>query len=179
MHAAGRRRAQKLAPVRMDEVKRTLANEWIHDRYAGTMDEDLEFEGRGGHTCGARITARKDRGRIVSFEGEFDSDGCHAEMDALAAVFEGGYERKHILSIEIEKAPCPRCAVVLNKLGLSDRVTYKSETVKSQYPTWTYPEIGVNWPKKMGIDRHAPDEADQDTLLNFFHSQEWWTGRLG
>jgi hypothetical protein len=96
-------------------------------------------------------------------------------MDARDKVLSAGNALTDISTIEIEKEPCPRCAVVLNKLGLAGKVTYK-EIGQKDYPTWRYPCAHlVNWANVMGISAKVTHDDDKTLLLNHFYTQKWWS----
>lgn len=165
------KRAQGLSDSGLDSAKRALERDWVNWIKAGKLDATVKFKPKGGHTCGAKITIKN--GKV--FKGEFKSDYFHAEMDALNALASHGGSLANIRKIEIEKQPCPRCAVALNKLGLSSKVTY-GQVSKKDYPTWRFPDLGaaVNWADSMGVSAFTTKEAHQEALLLHFRSQKWW-----
>lgn len=160
-----------LSTVQMDSAKNNLTISWSGLTLAGKQSDDVDIETEGTHSCGA--TAEMSDFKIV--KGAFDSDDCHAEMDVLQKAIAAGYTLNDIVAIEIEKQPCPRCAVVLNKLHLNTLVKYKKVGQKD-YPTWRYPNLGGghNWAVTMGVSGYAARDDQQNTLLNYFRSHKWW-----
>ena len=164
------RREIGLSTGQMDAEKNRLCRVWKGKRKAGTLDPELEIASKGGHTCGA--TAEMDDGESLS--AEFDSEECHAEMNLLQKIMTEGYQLDAIESIAIEKEPCPRCAVILNVLDLSDKVTYKKEGQKD-YPTWRFPELpGTNWAVELDIHPTTTQVRQQETLKTYFQTNKWW-----
>jgi hypothetical protein len=70
------------------------------------------------------------RGR--SYTGSFDNVN-HAEINALFAAGWNGVTR-----IKLSSAPCPRCAVILELRGLSDKVRYRPSSSRLG-PSWGWP----------------------------------------
>jgi hypothetical protein len=163
------RMARKTA-TQLDAVKRTLASGWSATKKAGAIDDQIDIASTGTHSCGARVTLNN--GNI--YKGAFDSDGLHAEMDALEKLVTAGEQLANITSIEIEKEPCPRCAVALNGLALAGVVRYKALGQKD-YPTWRYPSVGVIWSIQLGIGAQVSHDADVQELLTYFQTNKWWT----
>jgi hypothetical protein len=160
-----------LSSHQLDDAEITLGTGWRGLILAGKQDASVDIETEGEHSCGARATL--DDGTTI--DGFFDSDKCHAEMETLENVIAAGYTLANITLIEIEKQPCPRCAVVLNKLHLQNKVKYKTSGQKD-YPTWRYPNLGAghNWAVTMDVSGQASKASQQQTLLNYFRFNKWW-----
>lgn len=154
-----------------DDARITLGVVWKGLILAGKQDAEIDLESEGEHSCAARITL--DDETVV--DGVFSDKACHAEMDALKNVYTAGYTKENIELIEIEKQPCPRCAVVLNKLHLQNKVKYKTSGQKD-YPTWRYPKLndGHDWAVTMGVSQYAAKDAHQKILLGYFCTNKWW-----
>jgi hypothetical protein len=170
-------RSPRLTQVQLDEAKSQLQVQWSSLRSAGKLKSDISLESSSPHGCLAE--AKLADGSLV--KSKFNSDDCHAEMNLLEEVWCEVQTLNTIESIEIEKQPCPRCAVVLRKLNLADLVKYK-KTGQKDYPTWRYPDIPtVNWAVAMGINdvklrdgRKVHDQRDIDELLDYFRTHKWW-----
>ncbi|MFL6232053.1 MAG: hypothetical protein ACJ76N_02880 [Thermoanaerobaculia bacterium] len=158
-----------------------LASSWRTKTGTGTRDNGLVFVSAGGHTCAARIRLAGEGGggggggEPEPIAGTFHSDRLHAEMDALQTLVRGGRTLAAIAVIEIEKQPCPRCAVALDVLGLAAKVRYKTPGQKD-YPTWRFPDLGeaCDWTALLGISGRARNRRDQEALKEYFQTQKWW-----
>lgn len=162
-------RKKKVSQSGVDVIKSAVIPIWQGLTKAGTKDGNLVFAAQGGHNCAARGTANGN-----PYQGRFVSDEYHAEMDLLANIYAGEQTLAGITSIEIEKEPCPRCAVVLRSLGLSGVVTYKKSGQKD-YPTWRFPDLGgTSWEEMLGIADADYDEAVVVELASYFRSHKFW-----
>jgi hypothetical protein len=162
-------RDKKVSSSAMDPIVSEVSQFWARRTSAGTKNANLVFAAQGGHSCSARGTANG-----TAYTGEFDSDGMHAEMDLITNIYAGENSLAGITSIEIEKEPCPRCAVVLRSLGLSGFVQYKNSGQKD-YPTWRTPNLGtVSWEEMLGIaDSDYPEEVVTH-LTKYFATNKFW-----
>lgn len=161
-----------------DEARVLLAVGWQGKAKAGAQDATLTLTSTGTHSCAARAESTDGQ----TLESEFDNEATHAEMGIVGRT-------EAIRSLQIEKEPCPRCAVVLNALGLSDRVTYKKSGQKDN-PTWRFP---ATWEQAkisglLGIDEYAASDAaprgtkrspgvtdaDHQVLSTYFRTNKWW-----
>ncbi|MFN7961351.1 MAG: cytidine deaminase [Thermoanaerobaculia bacterium] len=104
--------------------------EWIVEK----SDEKSD----SSYSCDAEVWADGKK-----FAGSYNSvSGQHAEMVALANfVSNGSGTFKNVKTIRITKPTCPRCAYVLESLGLSDVVRYPKGTDlgNRKGPGWTMP----------------------------------------
>ena len=148
-----------------------MAISWIGKTLAGKQSDDVNIKSTGKHACGA--VAEMNDGKSV--KGQFDAEDCHAEMDVIQNVLKKGYEISDIDSIQIEKQPCPRCAVILRVLDLSGKVTYKKVGQKD-YPTWRFPSTygKIDWAVKLDIHTKADRLDQQGELLTYFCTNKWW-----
>lgn len=90
----------------------------FNNSHDGIWNVDDGINGQGEGACLARIITYG--GRI--YKGKFDSTiSRHAEMNALFS-HNQQFRGQNIKAIEISSPPCPSCAVVLEVLGLSDKV---------------------------------------------------------
>jgi len=159
-------RQRVLSTTAIDPIFRALTDEWDDLTSAGTQDSDLEIASKGGHSCAAKGVL--DDGTELT--GTFDSDSYHAEMSLVAQA-----AGRTFSSIQIEKEPCPRCAVILNKLGLAGVVTYK-KTGQKDYPTWRFPgedQEDVSWAGVLGVESSIDDAAKRD-IMKRFRTTKWW-----
>ncbi len=167
-------RVTRMVASQVDTAFSTLASAWKKQIKAGSHNSSVDLTSSGKHSCAARLTYRIGYAAPDAIEGTFDSDGCHAEMSALQNYAKLGKPGIFEL-MQIETQPCPRCAVVLNRLGLAAGVYYKDSGGYKDYPTWRFPEIGVNWAVVMGVADVASHEQDQKELLGKFASSKWWS----
>ncbi len=158
-------RSGRMTQYQVDAQFDALARGWRRDSTAGTHDPHLVIASAGSHSCAARIHLT--RGRVVN--GSFSSDGCHAEMDAISQVT----NLRDITRIVIEKEPCTRCAVVLNRLRLGGRVEYKN-TGQKDYPTWRWPASVADPHGVLGISARVDDARDREAILTRFRTNKWW-----
>ena len=171
--ASGRPRRNPGLAGRLDEVRSALAGTWAAEISAGALNKEIDITTVGPHSCGARITVARADGTKERIAGAFDSDRLHAEMDALEKLIESRRSLADIELIEIEKEPCPRCAVVLNRLKLAGKVRYKAAGQRD-YPTWRFPDLRENWSTVLGISTLAANAGDQEALKAFFQTHKWW-----
>jgi hypothetical protein len=114
---------------------------------------------------------------------EFDGE-THAEINGVLEVSKkSGVELnkeslKVIDSIKISSPPCPRCAVVLQNLGLSDKVEHTPGTSKTG-PTWGWPADKSDELFKIlndGIPENDQAPASKrDDVIRYFKSGDWAT----
>lgn len=165
------RRTPGQSTIQMAIHRNTLAISWSGKTLAGKQNDNVTLKSKGKHACGA--LAGMSDGKSV--KGEFDDDDCHAEMDVIQNVLKKGYEISDIVSIQIEKQPCPRCAVILRVLHLDNKVTYKKVGQKD-YPTWRFPKTygKIDWAVQLDIHTKADRPDQQSELLNYFRTNKWW-----
>ena len=162
-------RTRKMSLGSIDTVRNKVVLFWKTKIRAGTLDANLVFNGQGGHSCAARGTANGH-----AYTGNFHSDDLHAEMDLIENIYAGEGSLAGITSIEIEKEPCPRCAVLLNCLNLSGVVTYKKSGQKD-YPTWRFPNLDpTSWEEMLGIENDDYPEEAVIELASYFKSSKFW-----
>lgn len=130
----------------------------------------------GEGACNAIVTLKSEQ----TFNGSYEPEGYHAEMDALKNA--GTMDPANIKRIDISSEPCPRCAVVLELKGLSDKVYTNGTTSKTS--------ASGNWPISNGqelVDIITPmrDKDHEDWLsdaekehygeniFRFFQSAGW------
>lgn len=104
-------------------------------------------------------------------EGEYVEGSYHAEMDALLKSKE-----KIIQRINISSAPCPRCAVVLEIEGLSDKV-YVRDDVSRLGPSgnWNASNKGELVDKITPTDITAEEkEYFKDKIYSEFQGGSWY-----
>lgn len=163
-------RSVRKTQLQLDEIYGKLTEFWKKNRKAGSLNADIKLESKKGHSCSAKAILRD--GTEVT--GAFDSEEFHAEMDLLDQVQASGNGLSDITSIEIEKEPCPRCAVVLSQLDLSGLVTYKKSGQKD-YPTWRFPKIfGDKGAGLLQVTSYVTDENDIGYLVKQFSTTKWW-----
>lgn len=172
MEAVGQRNV-RLTSIQLDQAYGEIKKFWKSRSKAGSQaDNDLESEDT--HGCSSRATLTD--GRVLT--GTFSSEECHAEMDVVGKllVVSGGRNPAGLVrTFEIEKEPCPRCAVVLNMLGLAGLVTYKNSGQKD-YPTWRFPDAidrSTQW-VILQAGTASEDERDKDEIVTKFRTQKWW-----
>src|ERR1700746_1324091 len=98
-----------------------LKQQWSLSRTAGKQTKagkkaakrKREKEEKEVHACAAKVTMEDG----TEYEGAFDPEGMHAEMDALETAKAAGADFDDIENIHIDKKPCPRCAFVFRQLG--------------------------------------------------------------
>jgi hypothetical protein len=162
-----------MTPLQLQEAFVGLAKVWKAQIKAGSKDASITLESKGEKGCAAEVVYRIGYAAPDSVKGAFDSDGCHGEMDALQNYYKEG--KPGIFEcLRIETEPCPRCAVVLNRLRLSAATFYKDSGGFKDYPTWRFPDTGDNWAVVMGIAAVASDPKDQEELLKAFATTKWW-----
>src|SRR5262249_1184314 len=104
----------------------------------------------------------------------------HAEMSAieeyLKQVTGGGLKAllTAITEIEVSSPPCPRCTVVLRKLGLEDKIITRRGHQKES-AGWCYPVFpGLDWVKLLsGGIKDVPDTVDGKKVLDLFSRGNW------
>jgi|GEM_PF-3232427 len=161
----------------LEKVQQKLSAGWAKLINAGTLDSNLVFApSKGERSCAARIVYTRADGQTPEpVTGNFSSEHCHAEMDALNSFYKT-LRNVALTSVrlEIETQPCPRCAVVLNLLW-THPVTYKKEGGFKDYPSWRYPaNVSNDWAATMGISAYTTHAVAQQNLLNYFCTQKWW-----
>ena len=167
------KRTPRMTALQLQETFAGLAKVWQAQIKAGSKDASIALESKGEKGCAAEVLYRIGYAAPDAVKGAFDSDGCHAEMDALQNYAKAGKPGIFEM-LRIETEPCPRCAVVLNRLGLSAGTFYKDAGGFKDYPTWRFPDTGHNWAMIMGISAVASHPEDQTDLLKLFASQKWW-----
>lgn len=99
------------------------------EKSAKTEDKSTKTEGE----CTAIITVEDG----TKYEGKYKANSYHAEMAAWVACKEEGKQHQ-IIKIDISSPPCPHCTVVLEMLGLSDKVYCKKASSRNG--------PSINWP---------------------------------
>lgn len=167
------RRTPRMTELQLQQAFAELAKVWKAQIKAGSKDASIALESKGEKGCAAEVVYRIGYAAPDTVKGSFDSDGCHAEMDALQNYAKEGKPGIFEL-LRIETEPCPRCAVVLNRLRLSAGTYYKDAGGFKDYPTWRFPDTGDDWAAVMGISAVAPNADDQQALLKLFATIKWW-----
>jgi hypothetical protein len=164
------RKSTRVKDVPADTILQDVIPIWAKSINAGTLDTDLVFDSQGGHSCLARGRTKKKKS---GYDGAFGNR--HAEMDLITTIYAQEKSLAGITSIEIEKQPCPRCAVVLNALGLSQFVKYMQSS-KKDYPTWAPPDLGdVSWEEMLGIETKGYSAKNVEYLMAYFQANKFWT----
>lgn len=167
------KRETKLSEKALVDVIAKLVPSWQALTDAGSHNAVIDLESEGKHACAARGTW--DDQAHSTFEGKFHADSLHAEMDILDQAYRVA-TADELLKIEIETKPCPRCAVILNKLKIGGKVTYKNAGGYKDYPTWRFPDFAQGrggLAELLGIPAEI-DAAGQETILKFFQTHKWW-----
>lgn len=172
---------QCMTPKQRDGAKVILGKYWKLKFHAGSADPTIDLETTGVHGCGARLTYRVGKGRRI-IETNY-AGGNHAEMQAINELLRAGYQTDAIISIEIEKEPCTRCAAVLNCLNLGDNVTYKTARPSDKdHAGWIMP-ASWNFDYIMDVTTTlaasalgnlAVTSGDVQEFRSFFCGQRWW-----
>lgn len=123
----------------------------------------------GQGACNATVTLTSGQ----TFNGSYEPEGYHAEMDALRNA--GTMDPATISRIDISSEPCPRCAVVLELKGLSGKV-YTNGTTSTT-------SASGNWPISNGqelVDIITPStvtaaekEHYGESIFRYFQSAGW------
>jgi ribosomal protein S18 acetylase RimI-like enzyme len=163
-------RNPRMTITQLETVFNSLAEGWSKDIGAGTLDATIGLQSVGQVACSAQAVLSD--GVVVP--GKFDSEEFHAEMDLLDQIKAAGKGIADIHSIQIEKQPCPRCAVVLSQLDLASKVTYKKSGQKD-YPTWRFPTIfSDGGASVLGVAGEVSDPHDVEELIKWFRTKKWW-----
>lgn len=169
-------RPQRVRKMPQEEIYKlfwSLAETWKTQIVAGTKSSTISLNSGGGHACSALGTW--DSSSQDTIGGQFSSDHMHAEMDVLDKIYQEA-TASELLKLEIETQPCPRCAVILNRLGIGNKVTYKKEGGFKDYPTWRPPDLWLGetgTAELLGVPANVDDDAKK-TILKLFGSQKWW-----
>lgn len=163
-----------------------LAKVWTTMMKAGSCDGDLLASYSKADSAGDSSSGKKEQfacwavgyreDTSSEFWGEFKGS-LHAEMAVLEKMKAAGFDPKELIRLDIETEPCPRCAVVLNALKLSDRVTYGKVGKKKAYPTWQFPnQLLKDAYELLNLEQAGlPDDGKLTmTAVNHLTTQEWW-----
>jgi deoxycytidylate deaminase len=170
------KRTPGLTEIQKDAAFAELAVRWniARTKGKGTLDAAIVLKSKNTHGCLAEVEYLENltEGQLdrKTLSGQFGT--CHAEMDALQKFHNNGNGLGYFESLKIEKEPCPRCAAILGLLGIKAR--YKQGGSNKDYPTWTFPNLGLDWANIMGVDKFATHSKDKDDLLHRFCTQIWW-----
>jgi cytidine/deoxycytidylate deaminase-like protein len=150
------------------------SGKWKKTNTAGMHVPEIAIQTGGEGEMYATVYVPTGRqGFDIGIQGEF-STGLHAEMHALQKACSQGYELVDIQRIVIGREPCQRCAVIINALGLGDRVRYKASGQK-EYNTWGFPDLtrwGMTPARLLNLD--FPDSNSSKELLRHFSGTKWF-----
>lgn len=163
---------KKYRPLKI--LEGDLINVWanmFNESHNDIWNVDDGIKGLGEGACIAKI--KMVDGYI--HEGKFEpTKSRHAEM---SAIFGNALQTQchNIKTIEITSPPCPCCAVVLESLGLSDKViTRKVQTRRALSYNMSEGDF-LSIIKKV-VPEDLYEEADHyiDSVYSFFASGQWY-----
>ena len=153
-------------------VAKTLGDYWFKCFKAGVGKWNIvggSTEGEGA--CSAMITT-KIGGQETICIGEYEAGSYHAETVAYKmAGVEDDIER-----IEISSPPCPRCAVVLEIVGLSNKVYVPNNNSRIS-PSGNWDSNNKNELLDIICCELEPNEKEyfSDRIYSYFQSCSWLT----
>ncbi|HAA15228.1 MAG TPA: hypothetical protein DCE41_27445 [Cytophagales bacterium] len=153
-----------------DALQPVLTNRWssLFSAALEKWKEDQSLVGQGEGNCSAKIDTKSG----VEVVGCFHADtGIHAEIDAWLKVGDTSKVKK----INISSAPCPRCAVVFECLGLSAKVYHRPSSSRGG-PSWGYPEaqrVELLTLLCAGVLSGSEIDKYQDQIYNYFVGLAW------